>query len=258
MEYEFIKTERRGAVAVVSLNRPKALNALNAALIAELAGAMRALDADDGVGAIVLTGNERAFAAGADITEMREVPFVEAYRRGLLDRDWDAVAQVRKPTLAAVAGYALGGGCEVAMMCDMMFCADTARFGQPEINLGVPPALGGTQRLTHFIGKSKAMEMCLTGRMMKADEAERCGLVARVFPADALIDEVVKIAETIASKSPLAVMAVKECVNRAYESTLAEGLLFEKRLFHSMFATKDQKEGMGAFVENRTPTFRGE
>jgi len=257
LAYNCIKTETRDHVGLITLNRPEARNALNSELMGELADALRRFDTDDTIGAIVITGNDKAFAAGADITEMREKSFVDAFRRNFLVDEWDAAARTRKPTIAAVAGYALGGGCELAMACDIAFGADTAKFGLPEINLGVCPGLGGTQRLIRIVGKAKAMEMCLTGRFMHAEEAERSGLVARVFPADDLIEEVVKIAAKIAEKSPLATLAVKECVNRAHESSLSEGLLFEKRVFHSLFATEDKREGMDAFVENRSPHFRG-
>ncbi|MEL6977719.1 MAG: enoyl-CoA hydratase-related protein [Pseudomonadota bacterium] len=257
MAYTCIKTDVNDHVALITLDRPEARNALNSTLIGELADAVARFDADDAVRVMVLTGDDKAFAAGADITEMREIGFVEAFKRNILMERWDAVARARKPTIAAVAGYALGGGCELAMMCDIIYCADSAKFGQPEINLGVLPALGGSQRLTHLVGKSKAMEMCLSGRFMLAEEAERSGLAARVFPAADLLDEVLKIAGKIAEKPPLAALAVKECVNRAYDSTLSEGLLFEKRMFHALFGTEDKREGMDAFVENRSAQFRG-
>ena len=257
MAYSCIKTDTRDHVGLITLDRPEARNALNSDLMRELADALRRFDADDAIGAVVITGDEKTFAAGADITEMREKSFVQAFRSNFLVEDWDAMSRTRKPTIAAVAGYALGGGCELAMACDIAFCADNAKFGLPEINIGVSPGLGGTQRLIRLVGKAKAMEMCLTGRFMHAEEAERSGLVARVYPADDLLEEVLKVASKIAEKSRLAAMAVKECVNRAYESSLSEGLLFEKRVFHSLFSTDDKQEGMDAFLENRTPQFRG-
>ncbi|MCL5777678.1 enoyl-CoA hydratase [Limibaculum sp. FT325] len=258
MAYENIIVETRDHVALIRLNRPKALNALNSALMRELGEALARADADEDVGAIVITGSEKAFAAGADIKEMRPKSFVDVYREDFITSEWEAVTRVRKPVIAAVAGYALGGGCELAMMCDFILAADTAKFGQPEINLGVMPGAGGTQRLTRFVGKSTAMEMNLTGRFMDAAEAERKGLVSRIVPADELVDEAIATAAKIADKSPLAVMATKEAVNRAYETTMAEGVRFERRLFHALFATEDQKEGMDAFVEKRTPQFRGQ
>ena len=253
--YENIIVETKGSVGVVTLNRPNALNALNSALIAELNCALEGFETDDDVGCIVITGSEKAFAAGADIKEMKDANYLDVYKRNFI-REWEHITEVRKPVIAAVAGFALGGGCELAMMCDFIIAADTAKFGQPEINLGVMPGAGGTQRLTRFVGKSKAMEMCLTGRMMDADEAERSGLVSRVVPADTLMDEALKAAETIAKKSMPIVMMTKESVNRSYETTLAEGVRFERRLFHSMFATDDQKEGMAAFAEKRKPSFK--
>ena len=257
MAYENIIVETRDHVGLIRLNRPKALNALNSALMRELGEALAKFDADEGVGAIVITGSEKAFAAGADIKEMRTKDFVEVYRGDFITSEWETVTRVRKPVIAAVAGYALGGGCELAMMCDFILAAETAKFGQPEINLGVMPGAGGTQRLTRFVGKSKSMEMNLTGRMMDAEEAERSGLVSRIIPADDLLDEAVSTAAKIAAKGAIAVMAVKEAVNRAYETTLNEGVRFERRLFHGLFATEDQKEGMNAFIEKRTPAFRG-
>jgi enoyl-CoA hydratase len=251
-----VLVERQGAVGIVRLNRPSALNALNAQLISELAAAFDDLEFDPAIGAIVLTGNERAFAAGADIKEMQAKTYIEAYTQDFITRGWERVAQCRKPVIAAVGGFALGGGCEVAMMCDIVIAADTAKFGQPEINLGTMPGAGGTQRMPRFIGKAKAMDLCLTGRMMDAEEAERAGLVSRIVPADKLLDEAVAVATRIASLSHPAVMMVKEAVNRAFETTLAEGVRFERRLFHATFATEDQKEGMAAFVEKRKPTFR--
>ncbi|HUF57217.1 MAG TPA: enoyl-CoA hydratase [Thermohalobaculum sp.] len=258
MAYRNITVETREHVALITLDRPDALNALNAALMDELGEALDKFDADETVGAIVITGSDKAFAAGADIKEMRGKTFADVYREDLITRNWETVTRVRKPVIAAVAGYALGGGCELAMMCDFILAADTARFGQPEINLGVIPGAGGTQRLTRFVGKSKAMEMNLTGRFMDAEEAERSGLVSRIVPADELVDEAVKTASKIAEKAPLAVMATKEAVNRAYETTLVEGVRFERRLFHALFATDDQTEGMDAFAEKRAPKFRGE
>lgn len=252
--YETLLVEQRGAVTLVTLNRPKALNALNSQVLSELLDVMRAFDADPSQGCAVLTGSEKAFAAGADIKEMQAQGFADMYGHDFF-AGWDAFTRTRKPIIAAVAGYALGGGCELAMMCDFILAADTARFGQPEIKLGVMPGSGGTQRLTRFVGKSKAMEMCLTGRMMDAAEAERVGLVSRVLPAAELIDEAVKVASQIADLSMPAVMMTKESVNRAYETTLAEGVRFERRVFHAMFAMADQKEGMAAFAEKRPPNF---
>ena len=256
MAYENILVETRDAVGVITLNRPQALNALCAALIEELAQALDALEADDGIGCILLTGSEKAFAAGADIKEMQDKSFMEVYLEDFITKGWERLAQTRKPVIAAVAGYALGGGCEIAMMCDMIIAADTAKFGQPEITLGTIPGSGGTQRLTRFVGKAKAMDLCLTGRMMDADEAERAGLVARVVPAAELLDEALKAAAKIASLSLPAVMMAKEAVNRAYETTLAEGIKFERRMFHASFAMDDRKEGMAAFVEKRKPAWK--
>jgi enoyl-CoA hydratase len=255
-EYQSILVERRGAVGIVTLNRPAALNALNAALIAELAAAVDELETDAAVGAIVLTGNEKAFAAGADVKEMVSKTYPEIYCEDFITRGWERIGQCRKPVIAAVAGFALGGGCEIAMMCDIVIAADTAKFGQPEITLGTIPGAGGTQRLTRFVGKAKAMDLCLTGRMMDAVEAERAGLVSRIVPAVELLSEAVRVAEQIASMSRPVAMMIKESVNRAYETTLAEGVRFERRLFHSTFATADQKEGMAAFIEKRKPAFR--
>jgi enoyl-CoA hydratase len=254
MTYETILVETIGRVALITLNRPKALNALNSQLMKELIAAVSAADGDDGIGCIVLTGSERAFAAGADIKEMQDKTYGEMYA-GDWFGEWERFAAVRKPIIAAVAGHALGGGCELAMMCDFILAADTAKFGQPEIRLGIMPGMGGSQRLTRFVGKSKAMEMCLTGRVMDAEEAERSGLVSRIIPAADLVAEAVKTAETIVGMSLASVMMTKETINRSYEMTLAEGLRFERRLFHSMFATADQKEGMAAFVEKRKPNF---
>ncbi|CAI8694128.1 enoyl-CoA hydratase [Burkholderia pyrrocinia] len=256
MAYENILAETRGRVGLVTLNRPKALNALNDALMDELGDALKAFDADDGIGAIVVTGSEKAFAAGADIGMMATYSYMDVYRGDYITRNWETVRQIRKPIIAAVSGFALGGGCELAMMCDIIFAADTAKFGQPEIKLGVMPGAGGTQRLPRAVSKAKAMDMCLTARFMDAAEAERAGLVSRVLPADKLLDEAVAAAATIAEFSLPAVMMVKESVNRAYETTLAEGVHFERRLFHSLFATEDQKEGMAAFVEKRKPEFK--
>ena len=256
MAYENIIVETKGKVGLVTLNRPKALNALCAALIKELGQALDAFEADDNVGCIVLTGSERAFAAGADIKEMASKTYMDVYLADFITSGWERVTTCRKPIVAAVAGFALGGGCEVAMMCDFILAADTAKFGQPEITIGTIPGAGGTQRLTRFVGKSKAMEMCLTGRMMDAAEAERAGLVSRVVPAAELLPEALKVAEKIAGLSRPVVMMAKESVNRAYETTLAEGVRFERRLFHSTFATEDQKEGMAAFVEKRAPGWK--
>jgi enoyl-CoA hydratase len=254
--YETIRVEQRGRVALVTIHRPEALNALSLQVMRDLADATAALDADRGTGCIVITGSERAFAAGADIKEMQSQSYVEMYLEDWF-AGWEALARVRTPLLAAVAGFALGGGCELAMICDVLIAADSAVFGQPEIKLGVMPGMGGSQRLTRAIGKAKAMDMCLTGRNMSADEAERAGLVSRVVPAERLLDEALAIAATIAGMSLPSAMMTKEAVNRAYETTLAEGVRFERRVFHAMFATADQKEGMRAFVEKRPPTFEG-
>jgi enoyl-CoA hydratase len=253
--YETILTEKRGRVGLITLNRPKALNALNSTVLAEMLSALTGFEADADIGAIVVTGSEKAFAAGADIKEMQPKVFAEAYMEDFF-AGWEGLTRIRKPIVAAVAGYALGGGCELAMMCDFILAADNAKFGQPEITLGVMPGMGGSQRLARFVGKSKAMDMCLTGRMMDAEEAERCGLVSRIVPAADLLDEAVRTAEKIAGFSLPATMMVKEAVNRAYETTLAEGLRFERRVFHSMFALADQKEGMAAFIEKRKPDFK--
>jgi len=254
MTFANILLETHGRVGLIRLNRPQALNALNTALIDELILALAALEKDAGIGAVVLTGSEKAFAAGADIKEMQARSYVEAYLGDFI-ASLENIARARKPIIAAVAGFALGGGCELAMMCDFILAADTAKFGQPEIKLGVIPGAGGTQRLTRFVGKSKAMEMTLTGRMMDAAEAERSGLVSRIVPADQLIEEALKVASAIAALSAPSVLMAKECVNRAYETTLAEGIRFERRLFQSLFATQDQKEGMSAFVEKRPAIF---
>jgi enoyl-CoA hydratase len=257
MAYENIIVETRGRVRIIKLNRPQALNALNSRLIAELSEAVDGFEADRNIGCLVITGSEKAFAAGADIKEMAEKSYLDALY-GDFTAQWSRVASTRKPVVAAVAGFALGGGCELAMQCDLIIAADNAKFGQPEIKLGVIPGIGGTQRLTRAVGKAKAMDLCLTGRMMDAQEAERSGLVARVVPAASLMDEALKAAETIASMSLPSVMLAKEAINRAFETTLAEGNRFERRVFHSLFATKDQKEGMAAFVEKRAPKFTNE
>ena len=254
MAYETILVETRGPIGLITLNRPKALNALNAQLVRELNQALDAFDADPQVAVMVLTGSDRAFAAGADIKEMQSRDFMAAYKDDFI-APWQKVAARRKPVIAAVGGYALGGGCELAMMCDIVIAADNARFGQPEINLGTIPGAGGTQRLTRAVGKSKAMEMVLTGRMMDAAEAERANLVSRVVPAADLLDEALKLAETIAEKSQPIVAMAKEAVNAAYETGLQQGILFERRLFYATFASEDRREGMEAFVEKRTPDF---
>ncbi|MGH6879059.1 MAG: enoyl-CoA hydratase [Rhizomicrobium sp.] len=256
MEYRNIIVNTDGAVAIVTLNRPKALNALNAELLGELVEALEAIDADERLHAVVLTGSERAFAAGADIKEMAPKSYMDMFKANYFAHAADRIAAIRKPIVAAVAGYALGGGCELAMLCDFIIAADNAKFGQPEINLGVMPGIGGSQRLTRFVGKSKAMEMCLTGRNMDAAEAERAGLVSRVVPAADLMAEAMKAAQNIAEKSVPIVMMTKETVNVAYETTLHEGVRFERRVFHAMFATDDQKEGMAAFSEKRRPAFK--
>ena len=256
MTYENILVETRGRVGLVTLNRPKQLNALNDALMNELGAALLDFDADESIGAIVITGSEKAFAAGADIAAMAGWSYMDVYRGEYITRNWEAIRRVRKPVIAAVAGYALGGGCELAMMCDILIAAESAKFGQPEIRLGVIPGAGGTQRLPRAISKAKAMDLCLTARMMDAAEAERAGLVSRVVPAERLLDEALDAATTIAGFSLPSLMMAKEAINRAYESPLSEGLLFERRLFHSLFATEDQKEGMAAFVEKRKADFR--
>jgi enoyl-CoA hydratase len=256
MTPENILVETRGRVGLVTLNRPKVLNALNDALMNELGDALAAFDADEAIGAIVITGSDKAFAAGADIGAMKDRSFRDVYMGQYITRNWERMRSIRKPVIAAVAGYALGGGCELAMMCDIIVAADTAKFGQPEIKLGIIPGAGGTQRLPRAVGKAKAMDLVLTGRMMDAAEAERAGLVSRVVPADKLIDEALAAAAQIAELSLPSVMMAKEAVNRAYESPLAEGMLFERRLFHALFATEDQKEGMAAFVEKRKPKFK--
>jgi enoyl-CoA hydratase len=255
MAYDTLIVETRGAVGLITLNRPQALNALNSTVLKELLQAYAAFQVDDAIGAVVLTGSERAFAAGADIKEMQPLDFAEVYSRDLLG-GWDDVARVRKPVIAAVSGFALGGGCELAMMCDFIIASDTARFGQPEITLGIIPGMGGSQRLTRAVGKAKAMDLILTGRMMDAAEAERTGLVSRVVAPERLLDEALEAAARIASLSRPSVLMAKEAVNRALETTLEEGLRFERRLFHSLFATEDQKEGMTAFIEKRKPAFK--
>ena len=256
MSYENIIVEKKGRVGLIQLNRPKALNALCDALMTELGNALRDFERDPEIGAIVLTGNEKAFAAGADIKEMKDRGYVDVYVSDFITSNWECVARCRKPIVAAVAGYALGGGCEVAMACDIVIAADNARFGQPEITLGILPGAGGTQRLTHAVGKAKAMDLVLTGRQMDANEALQSGLVARVVPAAELMSTAMSVAERIAGMSTPMVMMAKEAVNRAFETTLAEGLRFERRLFHAAFATEDQKEGMAAFVEKRQAAFK--
>ena len=258
MAYETLIVDIENHVALIRLNRPDALNAINTTMLGELAQALAAADKNETVRCIVLTGSEKAFAAGADIREMSDKTFVEVFGDDFFSPETDAILRIRKPIIAAVSGYALGGGCELAMMCDFIIAADTAKFGQPEINLGVVAGLGGTQRLTRFVGKSKAMDMNLTGRFMDAEEAERCGLVSRVVPAKKLLEEAMGAATKIAEKSQITVKVVKEAVNRSYESTLREGLLFERRVFHMLFNTADQKEGMQAFLEKRQPQFRDE
>jgi enoyl-CoA hydratase len=256
MTYQNILVETRDAVGLIRLNRPTVLNALCDALIRELGRALDAFETDDAIGAVVVTGSDKAFAAGADIKEMSGRSYMDVYLSDFITDGWERITTCRKPIIAAVAGHALGGGCEVAMMCDTIIAADTAKFGQPEILLGVIPGSGGTQRLTRFVGKAKAMDMILTGRTMDAAEAERSGLVSRVVPADKLLDEALAVAKRIAGMSRPSVLIAKEAVNRAYETSLAEGVRFERRVFHSLFATEDQKEGMAAFVEKRKPTFK--
>jgi enoyl-CoA hydratase len=256
MAYENILVETHDNVGLIRLNRPAALNALCDALIRELGQALDAFEADDAIGAVVITGSDKAFAAGADIKEMAGLSYMDVYLADFITDGWERITTCRKPIIAAVAGHALGGGCEVAMMCDTIIAADTAKFGQPEILLGVIPGSGGTQRLTRFVGKAKAMDMVLTGRTMDAVEAERSGLVSRVVPAERLLEEALGLARRIAGMSRPAVMIAKEAVNRAYETTLAEGVRFERRVFHSLFATEDQKEGMAAFIQKRKPNFR--
>ena len=250
-----ILTETRGRVGLVTLNRPKQLNALNDQLMNELGAALKAFDADDNIGCMIITGSEKAFAAGADISVMAKYSFADAYKGDFITRNWETIRSIRKPVIAAVSGFALGGGCELAMMCDFIIAADNAKFGQPEIKLGVIPGAGGTQRLPRAVGKSKAMDMCLTARMMDATEAERSGLVSRVVPLDKLMEETLAAAITISGFSQITVMAAKESVNRAFEGTLADGVMFERRLFHGLFATQDQKEGMDAFLNKRPAQF---
>jgi enoyl-CoA hydratase len=255
-----VLTERRSAgerhIALLTLNRPKQLNALNDALMDELGAALRAADGDDSVGCIVITGSDKAFAAGADISAMAQLTFMDVYKSGFITRNWESIRKVRKPVIAAVAGFALGGGCELAMMCDFIIAAENARFGQPEIKIGILPGAGGTQRLPRAVGKSKAMDMVLTGRLIDAQEAERAGLVSRIVPLDKLLEETLAAATAICALSGPSVMMAKECVNRAFEGTLADGIDFERRVFHSLFATADQKEGMAAFLEKRAPAFK--
>jgi enoyl-CoA hydratase len=253
---EFVTAEKKGRVAVLTLDRPKQLNALNPQLMQELGLALQTFDADPDVGAILITGSEKAFAAGADIAVMKDYSHMDAFMTDYITRDWEHVRRVRKPVIAAVAGYALGGGNELAMMCDIVIAADNARFGQPEVNLGIMPGAGGTQRLPRAVGKAKAMDLCLTARTMDAQEAERAGLVSRVVPLDKLMEEALAVAEKIAGYSLPVVMMIKESVNRAYETTLSEGVLFERRVFHSQFGLEDQKEGMAAFLEKRKPSFK--
>lgn len=255
MSYQNLMSEVRGRVGLITLNRPKALNALNDELMNELGEALLAFDADDGIGAIVLTGSEKAFAAGADIGAMKSWTYMDVFKSEYITRNWETIKRVRKPVIAAVSGYALGGGCELAMMCDIIIAADSARFGQPEIKLGIIPGAGGTQRLPRAVGKAKAMDIALTGRLMDAQEAERAGLVSRVVATEKLMDEALAAAAVIAGFSLPSVLMAKEAINRAYELPLAEGLLFERRLFHSLFATEDQKEGMAAFAEKRSANF---
>ena len=253
---QYIKVEKKGRVGLVTLDRPKQMNALNPQLMQELGKALLELDADDRVGAIVITGSEKAFAAGADIAAMKDYSYMDAFMSNYITRDWEHILRVRKPVIAAVAGYALGGGCELAMMCDIVIAAESAQFGQPEINLGTFPGSGGTQRLPRAVGKAKAMDMCLTARTMDAQEAERAGLVSRVVPLDKLMAEALAVAEKIAGASTPVAMMIKESINRAHETSLSEGVLFERRLFHSQFALEDQKEGMAAFVQKRKPSFK--
>jgi enoyl-CoA hydratase len=256
MTYETILVETLGKVGLVRLNRPQVLNALNDQLMTELGQALMDFDSDDNIGAMVITGNDKAFAAGADIGAMASFTYMDVYKSEYITRNWETIRNVRKPVIAAVRGFALGGGCELAMMTDFIICADTAKFGQPEIKLGIIPGAGGTQRLPRAISKAKAMDLCLTGRLMDAAEAERAGLVSRVVPADKCLDEAIEAATVIAAYSNPSVMMVKESINRAFEGSLSEGMLFERRMFHSLFATEDQKEGMAAFVEKRKPDFK--
>jgi len=256
MTYEFILSEKKGRVGVITLNRPKQMNALNAQVMQELAKALYAFDADEDVGCILITGNDKAFAAGADIAAMKDYSYMDAYKANYITRDWEHIRNIRKPVIAAVAGYALGGGCELTMMCDLAIAAENARFGQPEINLGIMPGSGGTQRLPRFTSKALAMDLCLTGRVLDAAAALRAGLVSRVVPVEKLMEAAMAVAERIAGYSLPVVMMVKESINRAYETTLSEGVLFERRVFHAMFALEDQKEGMAAFLEKRKPVFK--
>ncbi len=256
MAFETLQVSTEGRVGLITLNRPEAMNALCEKLTEELARALDEFEADEGIGCVVLTGSKKAFAAGADIKELQQGNFVDLYLHDPFAKSWEAVSRFKKPIIAAVAGYALGGGCEIAMMCDFIIAAENAKFGQPEINLGVMPGAGGTQRLPRFIGKAKAMDLCLTGRMMEADEAERCGLVSRIVATDELMDEAMKVAASIASKSMPVAMMVKESVNTAFETTLGQGIRFERRVFQSQFCLEDQKEGMAAFVEKRAPHFK--
>jgi enoyl-CoA hydratase len=258
MNYETILVEQREKVGIIRLNRPKAMNALNDQLMDELGSALLALDADEAIGCIIVTGSEKAFAAGADIAAMADYNFMDVYKGEYISRNWEYLRKVRKPVIAAVAGFALGGGCEVAMMCDFIIAAENARFGQPEIKLGTMPGAGGTQRLPRAVSKSKAMDMCLTGRMMNADEAERAGLVSRVVPSEKLMEEAMAAAKTIAGMSLPIAMMIKEAVNRSYEASLSDGIQFERRLFHATFGTQDQKEGMHAFLEKRSPNFKNQ
>ncbi len=256
MAYEFILTETKGRVGRITLNRPKQMNALNPQLMQELGAALDAFDADDAIGAIVITGNDKAFAAGADIAVMKNYSYMDAFRSNYITRDWEHIRNIRKPVIAAVAGYALGGGNELALVCDIVIAAENAQFGQPEVKLGVMPGAGGTQRLARFAGKAKTMDLCLTARTMDAVEAERAGIVSRVVPLDKLADEAMAVADKIANYSLPVIMMIKETVNRAYETTLSEGVHYERRIFHSMFSLEDQKEGMAAFVEKRKPVFK--
>jgi enoyl-CoA hydratase len=253
---QVVLTETIGKVGLIRINRPQAMNALNTEVMAGIGAAIDAFEADENIGCVVITGNEKAFAAGADIGAMKDYDYMHAYKNDYITNGWERIKTARKPVIAAVAGFALGGGCEMAMMCDMIFAADTAKFGQPEIKLGTMPGLGGSQRLPRAVGKAKAMDMCLTARMMDAEEAEKAGLVARIIPADQLLDETLKAAQTIAAFSLPVILMIKESVNRAFESSLNEGLLFERRVFHATFALDDQKEGMAAFAEKRKPTFK--
>ena len=257
MSYELIQVRTEAdKVGIITLNRPKQLNALNSELMVEMGTALKIFDADPHIGCIILTGNEKAFAAGADIGAMATYSYADVYKSDYITRDWETLRSIRKPIIAAVSGFALGGGCEVAMMCDIIIAADNARFGQPEIKLGIIPGAGGTQRLPRAIGKAKAMDLALTGRMMDAQEAERAGLVSRVVPLDKLMDEALSAALSICDYSQMAVMSAKESINRAFESSLSDGVMFERRMFHALFATEDQKEGMDAFVNKRKPNFK--